>query len=352
MNAPAHIPYLDGWRGLAIVCVLLGHFTGNLTGSPVIGWLGPFGVALFFALSGRLMGELLFVRKVALTDFFVRRASRVIPTFWLFILAMAAATLALPAWQVDGMELLSTLAFLRTYLSSGASMLDNGWPIGHIWSLNVEEHTYVWLALCAWLARASGTSARWTLLASCAVLLGVVLYYMVQPPEGPTRWQMRTEAAALGIVAAAAIRCLPPLRSRLVLPLLCLACALSALCFSTYTHKSAQLWFSPFCLGFAINYLDRLPAPALRMLAAPWLRWFGRCSFSLYLWQQPFFVAANQQSLPPALALAGALGCGALSFYLFEEPLRRYLNRAWAGRSRRPAHTDAPPADAERSAQA
>lgn len=76
-----HIPYLDGWRGVAIVLVLIGHF--NDIG---LVWLGPFGVMLFFALSGRLMCELLFIKKVELVTFFFRRFSRILPTFWLFLL--------------------------------------------------------------------------------------------------------------------------------------------------------------------------------------------------------------------------------------------------------------------------
>ena len=50
------ITYLDGWRGLAIIMVLLGHFFSIRLFS-----LAPFGVEFFFVLSGRLMAEILFV---------------------------------------------------------------------------------------------------------------------------------------------------------------------------------------------------------------------------------------------------------------------------------------------------
>lgn len=331
MNTPAfaHIPYLDGWRGLAIVCVLIGHFSRM----PMLGWLGGFGVALFFALSGRLMGELLFVKRVRFTDFFVRRATRVLPTFWVFIATVAAATLALPTWQAEAEELLSTLFFLRTYLVPGTDMLNTVWPIGHIWSLNVEEHTYVWLAMCAGLARALRIPAQWLLFATCALLLGFMVFYMGHPLEGATRWQVRTEVAAMGIVAAATLRCLPLVQRRLPWPLLAVACVLAAICSALYKHKGLQLWLTPLCLAFAVNYLHVLPEVLLRVLAARWLRWFGCCSFSIYLWQQPFFVAVNQGVLHPLPALLASLAVGALSFYVFEDPMRRYLNRKWAQRS-------------------
>jgi peptidoglycan/LPS O-acetylase OafA/YrhL len=79
-----HVAYLDGWRGLAIIAVLIAHF-----GPKSTAWMGALGVQLFFVLSGYLMGGLLFIKNVPLTDFFARRFSRVVPTFLLFILTMA-----------------------------------------------------------------------------------------------------------------------------------------------------------------------------------------------------------------------------------------------------------------------
>jgi peptidoglycan/LPS O-acetylase OafA/YrhL len=76
-----------------------------------------------------------------------------------------------------------------------------------------------------------------------------------------------------------------------------------------------------------------LPYFLLRAISARWLQWFGCCSFSIYLWQQPFFVAVNEGRLNPVLALLVSLGVGALSYYLFENPLRHYLNKKWAHRS-------------------
>jgi len=70
-----HIPALDGWRGLAILIVLTGHFGGY----RVLPDLAPTGVNLFFVLSGRLMAEILFVRKTPLGPFFFHRFSRVYP---------------------------------------------------------------------------------------------------------------------------------------------------------------------------------------------------------------------------------------------------------------------------------
>ena len=50
--------------------------------------------------------------------------------------------------------------------------------------------------------------------------------------------------------------------------------------------------------------------------------WLGVWSYSLYLWQQPF--AKMDQA--PALRLAGAAIVGLISFYVVEDPARRWLN--------------------------
>lgn len=81
---------LDGFRGLAIVLVLVGHFL------PLPGInLGRLGVELFFVLSGRLMAEILFERGARLGPFFQRRFARVYPTLLVFSTTLwLAATLA------------------------------------------------------------------------------------------------------------------------------------------------------------------------------------------------------------------------------------------------------------------
>ena len=40
-----------------------------------------------------------------------------------------------------------TLAFLRTYLPTSPGLWTNGLPVAHLWSLNVEEHCYIFLSI-------------------------------------------------------------------------------------------------------------------------------------------------------------------------------------------------------------
>src|SRR3954468_19104575 len=76
------IAYLDGWRGLAILAVPIGHFV------PSLGQAGSLGVELFFVLSGRLMASILFEEKIPAEQLFAGRFSRIYPGLLLYCAAI------------------------------------------------------------------------------------------------------------------------------------------------------------------------------------------------------------------------------------------------------------------------
>lgn len=328
------IPYLDGWRGAAILLVLYAHFSLNAG--------GELGVAMFFVLSGFLVSGLLFERKTGLPTFFWRRAIRILPTFWLYLAVMAWYTAALQPvpYTVPLQEMAATLLFLRTYLPSGQSIWSAQWPIGHLWSLNVEEHAYLVLGAIALLLRATGARrlARWAMLLCIAAMCVTIAYYSRRPPAGASPWVLRSECAALGLIASAWIRAVRPWAQIALLrnghwAIAPLALGAGLLCYAPRAPYLAAPGLAPLLLAVAVNYLDSAPQALLRFLSLRVLRWFGLCSFSLYMWQQPFYKAMALYGLPPAVALGLALVVGAGMFYLFEHPVRRYLNRAWSGSS-------------------
>lgn len=346
MNRPTttHLPHLDGWRGLAIVAVMVGHF-----GGPGFGWLGPFGVLLFFVLSGRLMCQLLFIKKVPLPSFFFRRASRILPTFWLFILVMYcystlwATTPFRPAFD----ELASTLSFLRTYFPGDTTITTRQWAIGHIWSLNVEEHSYIFLAIGAMLARRYGAQALVPvfLAASLAAALLFNVGYAMYPPAGASPWTMRSECASVGILAGATFwflkeRVSPKLFGRIPSIFPVIGLAIAAVCVALYKYRGWDATIAPLCLAFSVACIDRFPGLLRQLLALAPLRWFGVCSFSLYLWQQPFFLSTLTEGTHRGLAFGLSMLAGTISFYLFEDPIRKSINKM------REEQQEAPPAQA------
>jgi peptidoglycan/LPS O-acetylase OafA/YrhL len=73
--------------------------------------------------------------------------------------------------------------------------------------------------------------------------------------------------------------------------------------------------------------MDRSPGLFRAILELRALRALGTWSFSLYLWQQPFYMMVHRDGLPAPLALASSLGVGVTAFYLVEKPARTWLNR-------------------------
>ncbi|MGT2467071.1 acyltransferase family protein [Mesorhizobium atlanticum] len=135
-----HLSYLDGWRAVAVMGVLLDHYLASRFINP-----GRFGVEMFFVLSGLLMSDILFVRQMVLPKFFGRRIARVYPALFVFLSAMAVAGGA-GLWPADWQHLLSASTFTYNYyvIEAGRTAF-----LDHIWSLCVEEHTYVILAAIA-----------------------------------------------------------------------------------------------------------------------------------------------------------------------------------------------------------
>jgi peptidoglycan/LPS O-acetylase OafA/YrhL len=63
---------------------------------------------------------------------------------------------------------------------------------------------------------------------------------------------------------------------------------------------------------------------AYRILNAAPIVWLGKISYSLYLWQQPFFSPPFGQ---PLYKLLFGLGLAYLSYYLIEQPILRLRER-------------------------
>lgn len=167
IHVRGHMPALDGLRGLAVIMVMLYHFsiTGikpdNLLetvyyGAVFTGWMG---VDLFFVLSGFLIsGILLDTRDTAnyFRVFYARRFVRIFPLYYGF-LAIVIFVLPLFPLPVSVVQELDTVrqgqVWLWLYISNVHTFL-HGEKVapgfGHFWSLAVEEHFYMVWPLVIW----------------------------------------------------------------------------------------------------------------------------------------------------------------------------------------------------------
>lgn len=317
----SRVPFLDGWRGLAIALVLVDHF---LTYPPFDA--GNFGVDSFFCLSGLLMSRILFVQRVPLDVFYKRRISRILPVFVVFVLGTYGVAM-LAGRVTSWVEVLSTLAFLRTYIPSEPELWYTGLPIGHLWSLNVEEHSYILLSLLTLIAALRAREA-WVLIALGSLSVGIELAYHQLTGDAHFKYAIRTEAAASHLLISAGYFLIRHRVAPYVRPWMPVATfALAAACYWRSAPLSLAVLMSPYLLAFTVNHLDETASWLRKALAAAPLRVLGVCSYSVYVWQQPFY--QFEARFPSGVAFLCALTMGLVSFTLFEDPIRRWLNRRW-----------------------
>ncbi|MEQ8036462.1 acyltransferase [Xanthomonas sp. WHRI 6106] len=170
-------PALDLLRAIAIVWVMLFH-------SFVVGGLGPdwawlsrygwMGVDLFFVLSGFLIGSQVLTplgrgQRLDFTDFYLRRAFRILPAFLLVLIVYITwpgfrETPGLAPWW---MFATFTLNLFVDYGQQAA--------FSHAWSLCVEEHFYLVFPLLATVLLRRPSAGRFIALCMAVVVAGIAL---------------------------------------------------------------------------------------------------------------------------------------------------------------------------------
>jgi peptidoglycan/LPS O-acetylase OafA/YrhL len=326
-GAKGYVAPLDGWRGLAIISVLLHHFFHVDFFAA-----GAFGVNVFFVLSGTLMGHILFIKKCDLKTFYQRRLSRVFPVFWLYVILIYGFDI-LFVGSTESTNVLSTLLFLRTYVDS--SIWATSLPIGHLWSLNIEEHAYVIMSVIALFALKARVAGIVLILLGIASI--VLRYYYVIIDIHYASALQRTEVNLSFIFIAAGYALIKETISPHVKPWM----PIVALLLGWATYLNAAPWFayfifSPFLLAFAVNHIAQSSVWVVRILSSTPLRLVGLWSFSLYIWQQPLYHWVKNNNYETAYSIIGlfvAFAVALVSFYLFEQPIRQYLNKKYTGRA-------------------
>ena len=181
-----HIPSLDGIRAVSFMLVFLAH-AGLESKIP-----GGLGVTVFFFLSGYLITTLLRTEAdqnghISIRDFYIRRALRIFPPFYLIILlGLCLHWTHLLIGPIGGYGVMFQSLHLANYwtvyrLIHNFSL--DGIPLGSnvLWSLAVEEHFYLvfpllFIVLRKWFS-ARGQTVALTLLCGLILLWRCVLVY-------------------------------------------------------------------------------------------------------------------------------------------------------------------------------
>ena len=337
---PPHLRYrpeIDGLRAIAVLGVVLFHF-----GIPDM--LGGFvGVDVFFVISGFLIGSLLWIEltetgRLRLGRFYLRRVRRLAPAYF----AMAAAS-SVAAWFVllpfefmeFGKELIaSTLWMSNVLFFKSSGYFDIGSQsklLLHTWSLSVEEQFYLVLPLLLLtLKRSRQLRVGVLVVAWLASLFACVALTPTMPAATFYLFPLRAWELLSGVLIAVwGIETRTNRRLSGSLSWIGVVLIIGAI---TETRESGfPGWQALFpVVGSAFILINGQHQNVVnRVLATRVPRFFGKISYSLYLWHWPVLILSRYwrdgYSGPRETAfwLALAVLLATLSWRFVEQPFRR-----------------------------
>jgi peptidoglycan/LPS O-acetylase OafA/YrhL len=355
------IKRLDILRAVAILLVVCAHAAISRFASRV-GWAG---VDLFFVLSGFLISGLLYTEyksrgNIGLRTFFIRRGLKIYPAFYVMIaVTFAAQHLLWHGAPSPFPSFLNELLFIQNYRYGV-------W--GHTWSLAVEEHFYIGLALLLLaLTRISPHRADpfrsipriFAFVAVTCFALRVLTIWVFPPAENLTAHvtnptHARIDALFFGVFLGYLYHFRPELIHKLFLTLRRrVAIAVSSILLLSVSYFVARESYFMLSFGLTFLYLGfggiLLLALAIRGLFSGKLAklleqcgtasaYLGRYSYSIYLWHTPLLQleavilrkVVHTQLPAFATALIGVLGSCAVGIFfahLIEVPVLKLRER-------------------------
>jgi peptidoglycan/LPS O-acetylase OafA/YrhL len=346
-----YIRGLDGLRAVAVLAVLAFHL--GLTWAPG----GLLGVGIFFTLSGYLITDLLMGRwehdgQFRLGQFWLGRARRLLPAL---LLLLAGVTI----WVSLGHR--SQLRGLWGNIGAAAGYFSNWWlifhhvsyfarfgppsPLGHLWSLAIEEQFYlVWpwlLFLGVRFVHSRRALAGIALVGAGLSALEMALLW--HPGVDPTRVYDGTDTRAFALLIGAALAFVWPSRPRRdqlirwnprlldglgLAGLIAVAVMIGSVGeYSAFLYRGGLVLLSVATAAIVAAVVH--PGGILgRVLGMRPLRWLGVRSYGIYLWHYPIIVlttptlARGVSVFRSSLQVAAALAVAGLSWRYVENPIR------------------------------
>jgi peptidoglycan/LPS O-acetylase OafA/YrhL len=340
-----YIKTLDGWRTIAVGAVILYHAKGITIGNLDLSKLQSFGdrgVQLFFAISGilicsRLLEEQRMHGHISLRGFYIRRVFRIQPAAIIFLAAVGILALVGTIHPTLPASLSSLFCYRNFYEAAKTVSAPDDRYTSHFWSLAVEEHFYLLLPSLLVFGRKR--------IIPVLATLSVIFFFW--PPiahhfkifDSPlAAW--RTDMALRDLLVPALLAVFltrPAFRTWMtkisswnVLILFTVA----ALFLSQILLKG-HLMGEITCIGFPLVVISTMLHPEGwlgRLLETRPFLFIGRISYSLYLWQELFFLHRKDDSSLRFLQsapwnLIAVMVCAVLSYYLIEKPLMRLGHR-------------------------
>ncbi|MFJ1257638.1 acyltransferase family protein [Cupriavidus sp. CuC1] len=359
---------LTGLRCVAVMLVVISH-AEHMAKGGYTGLLAPLryfanggvGVFISFVLSGFLITELLQAEwracgSIKLMRFYGRRALRIWPAFYVYLIALGLFGIA-GLIDVDVRQILFAAVHLWNYselLGLGNVNMAHptgAWLLGHFWTLALDEQFY-WLWPPVLLLLLRGRDPRWLVLVIMLMpLLRVLCYFATPSLRGQLGLMLHTgvDPVLMGCyIALDRERLKAQMNARFagafVLPALILVLLLGLPVIGTLAGGIWTATYGPVALAAAVGLLilavvERPELWISRLLRSKAFVFVGTISFSLYVWQQLFTSTASPLALRFPFCILEALAAAALSYALVEAPFLRL--RSWLGKRAQAATLEA-----------
>ena len=281
------------------------------------------GVSFFFVISGFLITGLLLKEwdktgTIGLKRFYLRRAFRIFPPFYLYLAIMVGLVLA-GVLQIPLRGFFVAAVYGTDYYygpGSGSAALQ------HTWSLSVEEQFYLlWPAVLLLLGKRTSTRVAVCLIVG-SPLIRVITYALLVPQHRAMVDRMFHSSIDTIMFGCLLALVWDTLRFRRLLPLLSSSWSMAGALFflllldpllEAHFYGRYSLLFGMTLEGvcitvFTLGVVSRPATLPGRLLNTPVLRHIGVISYSLYIWQSILTTGGSRYFPLNVLAALGVRG--------------------------------------------
>ena len=328
----ARLGALDGWRTVAILLVIVQHAMYALQSKipeafQIFREFGHLGVEFFFVISGyvicsALQKEYEHHGRISLTAFYIRRCFRILPPLLIYLAFIGV---------------LSHIGLVGTSITqerNAATFLCNlpiadcrSWQIIHTWSLAYEEQFYIVFPITLLILSLRRRHFILGVFLMTPIVV-VVSYYL--KARFVAVYFITFQFLLTGVLVALYSEEIKPYLRKVkptIIYLLIAAIFIIDHIAATPLITVLKMATGPM-MGIVFFYTSHFPCVAKTCLSYPAIRYTGRISYSLYLWQQ---VATGSYEGAGALFYVCSLGLTAIisvvSFAWIEQPLIHFAAR-------------------------
>lgn len=350
-----YLPSIDSLRAIAVISVIIYHLNPNFLPG------GFLGVDLFFVLSGYLISSLLIKEynrdnKINLTNFYVRRARRLLPAVY-FMISIVLITMVifnkplLEKSYLDGIfgYLYSSNWWYIFHKLDYFDSFGSNSPFKHLWSLAIEEQFYmlyplIFILICKLFSNNWKKALKYVVIALIAISL--ITHILLFDINNINRVYYGTDTRAFSLligVLGSLIYSMDNMINKVSSKTSIIFTLFSTIFLFVFiggmffiSEFSQFLYYGGFLL-FALLFLAIIISAGhqntiiSKLLSFKPLVFIGKISYSLYLWHFPVIVMTTSPDqigqsnwLIDILKVVVIFVLATISYILIETPIRQF----------------------------